>query len=136
MNKGCLFWISLFTLIFSGPNSESSNCFERTFCATGTARRFVLCSRGADCSKALDHGMAFKSDCTVSRWLGDALETRPYEIQGSTVLVKPRLSGDADTETYSLDLRRGTLKSKGPEPLIWKVSACSQETKNKSVQRH
>lgn len=103
----------------------SAGCFERTFCSTGAATKYILCSRGHDCSKAKDKGMAFQKDCQVSRFLGDAMETRRYQIQDKSVqILPPAWTPEVKPEHYRLSASGNELISEENGKFVWSVQAC------------
>ena len=103
----------------------ADSCFQKTFCSTGLAPKFILCSRGKDCTKALDLGMSFKSDCTVSWWLGDAKMMRNYSIQKNTVTILKRPGVEDETDAdYTLSRSGARLTSRSNPKWVYSTQKC------------
>lgn len=102
----------------------ANSCFTATYCATGSAPRFILCGRGQDCTRAKDMGIRFVNDCTVSWWLGDAAEFRNYEVNGKTINIEKR-PGSMKELAYELsdDNKSITMKSEG---WVYTQEACQK----------
>lgn len=105
-----------FGLLFVSQIAAAGECFELTYCSTGEAPRYIFCSRGQDCSKAKDHGLQFKADCTVSRWLGDALMTQKYQISGKTLKV--------EKEAYELSADGQSIVALNNRQHVFATKAC------------
>ena len=103
----------------------ADSCFEKTFCSTGLAPKFILCSRGQDCTKSVDLGMSFKSDCTVSWWLGDAKMMRNYSIQKNTVTIlhRPGMEDETDSD-YTLSRSGTRLTSRSNPKWVYSTEKC------------
>lgn len=112
----------IFGLLLMSAFTHAGECFNLTFCSTGAAPRYILCSRGHDCSQAKDLGLQFKSDCTVSRWLGDAMMTQKYLISGKVLKVLK----DNETETYQLSSNGQSITSLENAKHVLAVDACQQ----------
>ena len=103
----------------------AESCFDKTFCSTGLAPKFILCSRGKDCTKSVDRGMSFKSDCTVSWWLGDAQMMKKYSIHQNalTILKRPGLEEETDV-TYTLSRSGTRLTSRSNPEWVYSTQKC------------
>jgi hypothetical protein len=103
----------------------ANTCFEKTFCATGDAPKFILCGRGQDCSKAVDLGMQFKKDCTVTWWLGDAADMRTYKISKNRLMVLPRNGSLENTQKYLVSKDQKQIKVQDSTKYIYSTAACA-----------
>ncbi|MFN7131014.1 MAG: hypothetical protein ACK4N5_02960 [Myxococcales bacterium] len=102
-----------------------ATCFARAYCSTGAAPKFILCSRGQDCTNARDRGMQFKADCTVSRWLGDAQQTRPYSVADGLLTIAPNdWEKSASPEKYRMSKDGQTLTSVTEPTHVYSTKAC------------
>gem|GEM_PF-5793311 len=103
----------------------AKSCFDKTFCSTGLAPKFILCGRGMDCTKSVDRGMNFKSDCTVSWWLGDAKMMKNYSVHQNTltILKRPGLEEETD-ETYTLSRSGTRLTSRSNPKWVYSTLKC------------
>lgn len=120
----------LIALIFFPLITSADNCFKQTYCATGEAPKFILCNRGQDCSKAVDLGIKFEKDCTVSWWLGDAQEMRKYTVNKSRITILPRDPLSEKAQRYSLSKDRKKITSQDESKYIYNINACVSGSKN------
>ncbi len=103
------------------------DCISNTFCSTGEALKYIQCGRGQDCSKAKDLGLHFQSDCKVSRWLGDAQETRSYKVRGEVVsILPPAWTPDVPQENFKLSADKKKLTSIENSKHVFATDACKK----------
>lgn len=102
----------------------ADNCFKQSYCATGEAPKFILCSRGQDCSKAIDLGLQFEKDCTVSWWLGDAQEIRKYTVNKNRIAILAREGISEKTKKYSISRDHKKIRAQDESGFIYTAKAC------------
>ena len=118
--------IYVLTVLISHSPAQAGECFARTFCAMGSAPKYILCSRGQDCANAPDLGLQFRSDCTMAAWRGDAQETRKYEVVGTKVTVLPNAwTSGGQKENYRLS-RDGKKLVSNETKHTFSAEACSR----------
>ena len=116
-------------LSVSPARASSQKCFNETFCSTGQAPRYILCSRGQDCSRAIDRGIQFKDDCTVSRWLGDAQLMERYEVRDDRIRVIQSSVDPSEREEFTLKRAAATITSSKHPEFVWAASFCKSNGK-------
>jgi hypothetical protein len=99
--------------------------FSKTFCSTGVAPKFKLCSRGQDCSQAKDKGLQFKKDGSVSWWLGDAMMSRSYRVDQGVITVIPQKWETEDQEKrYRLSKNSLLIREFETPTHVYSVKSC------------
>ena len=104
-----------------------SSCLDARFCSTGEAPRFILCSRGHDCSKAIDLGMNFSKDCTASWWLGDAQMMKKYKIENDVITILKNSWDESDhDQKFTLSKDQTSLISLSNPKHIYSKTSCKK----------
>jgi hypothetical protein len=124
MNR-LLMFLTLGLPVLIHDRTFAESCFDKTFCSTGLAPKFILCGRGKDCSKSVDRGMGFKSDCTVSWWLGDAKMMKNYSVHQNTLTILKRPGLEEETDgVYTLSHSGTRLTSRSNPKWVYSTLKC------------
>lgn len=106
-------------------SGHKENCFNRTFCSTGKAPKFIVLPRGHDRSSSKDLGLQFDDHCTVRWFKSDMAINKTYRIEDSTVYIEDLSDSEPSPESkYSLSQDGQTLTSFENSEFIYTPEAC------------